>query len=49
MKNFNTIAYKNKHCAACTQKNINKYGSFDIDCDGILVEQSVAEAKKLVS
>lgn len=33
--------FKNKHCQACIAKNVAKYGTFDIKCDGITVDKDV--------
>jgi replicative DNA helicase len=38
--------FNNKHCKACIKRNIAKYGSFDVLCDGITVEQDVKFAMK---
>jgi hypothetical protein len=39
--NINASQYKNKHCQECIAKNIAKYGSFDIQCNGITVNKDV--------
>jgi hypothetical protein len=38
---FDDPKFDNKHCKACIKRNIAKYGSFNIRCDGITVEQDV--------
>jgi hypothetical protein len=38
--------FKNKICQECIAKNIQKYGKFDIQCNGITVEDDVAFAIK---
>lgn len=38
--------FKNKICKKCIKRNLEKYGKFDIDCNGITVEQNVKFAIK---
>lgn len=33
--------FKNEHCQACIKKQFDKYGKFDMRCNGITVEQDV--------
>lgn len=44
--NPNHRNFKNKFCRDCYKKNIEKYGTFDIKCDGISVEHDIAFAIK---
>jgi len=39
--NLNDIKFKNDICQECIKRNIKKYGSFKIQCEGITVEQDV--------
>lgn len=35
------LQFKNKHCRACYQKNTEKHGYFNMQCDGIAVDYDV--------
>jgi hypothetical protein len=46
MLDLNSKCFKNKYCQDCINKNIEKYGTFKINCNGITVDQDVAFAIK---
>jgi len=43
---FNKKKFNNPTCKECITKNIKKYGTFNIQCDGIMVEEDVKTAIK---
>jgi hypothetical protein len=44
MADLNKKCFANKYCSECIAKNIAKYGSFDIECNGITVDKDVKYA-----
>ncbi|MDD2231041.1 MAG: terminase family protein [Candidatus Cloacimonetes bacterium] len=44
--NFRARRFDNDICKACIAKNVAKYGTFDVKCDGITVEDDVKFAIK---
>ena len=45
--NANHPRFCNKICQECIESNINKYGTFDVECTGITVEEDVKLAMEL--